>query len=132
MKSDPNLTLRYNPMGDLPWSWNTQIFFLLVWYAQCDHQVTSKGNLAKHGNSGQNIVIVGEPCNGDAHVNIPALFLTLLCARLCVHMYCTHCDCRVISLTNQSIASNPSRGQGRICLVSLILQVGGTYREAFL
>ena len=32
-----------------------------------------------------------EPCNVDAHGNIPDLFMTMLCPRLCVHMYCTHC-----------------------------------------
>ena len=52
------------------------------------------------------MAIVGEPCNVDAHAIIPALFMTMLCPRLCVHMYCTpYCDCTVVSLTDQSIAS---------------------------
>ena len=29
-------------------------------------------------NAGQNMAIVGEPCNVDAHANIPALFITEL------------------------------------------------------
>ena len=28
-------------------------------------------------------------CNGAAHANILALFLTVFCPQLCVHMYCT-------------------------------------------
>ena len=44
-------------------------------------------DLEKRKNAGQNMAIVGEPCNVDAYANIPALFLTMLCQRLCVHMY---------------------------------------------
>ena len=42
-------------------------------------------------NAGHNMAIVGEPCNADAHAKITALFMSMLCPRLCVHMYCTHC-----------------------------------------
>ena len=41
------------------------------------------------------MAIVEEPCNVDAHTNIPALFLTMLCLWLCVQ--CTH----VLTLTRQ-------------------------------
>ena len=48
------------------------------------------------------MAIVGEPCNVDAHANIPIVPM------LCVDMYCTvhtNCDCTVVLLTNQSIAT---------------------------
>ena len=35
------------------------------------------------------MAIVGEPCNVHAHANNPGLFMTMLCQRLCVSMYCT-------------------------------------------
>ena len=47
--------------------------------------------------------IFGEPCNVDAHAKIPALFMTILCPRLCVSTVQTYCT--VVLLTNQSIAS---------------------------
>ena len=54
------------------------------------------------------MAIVGEPCNADAHAKIPALFMSMLCPPLCVHMYCTHWlwvySC-LSSLTDRSIAS---------------------------
>ena len=57
-------------------------------------------------NAGHEMAKVGEPCNVDAHANILALFMTMLCPWLCVHMYCTpDCDCTVVSLTDQRIAS---------------------------
>ena len=43
-----------------------------------------------HKNAGHDMAIVGEPCNADTHAKIPALFISMLCLRLCVHMYCTH------------------------------------------
>ena len=50
------------------------------------------------------MAIVWEPCNVDAHAKIPALFITMLCQR--EHMCCTtDCDCTVVLLTDQSIAS---------------------------
>ena len=36
------------------------------------------------------MAIVGEPCNVDTRANILALFMTLLCPRLCVDMYYTN------------------------------------------
>ena len=55
------------------------------------------------------MAIVGEQCNVDAHANNPGLFMTMLCPRLCVRLYCTpvhtDCDCTVVSLTDQSIVS---------------------------
>ena len=44
------------------------------------------------------MAIVGEPCNVDAHANIPDLFMT-------------NCDCTIILLTDQSIASIPGHHQ---------------------
>ena len=45
----------------------------------------------------------------EAYANNPGLFMTILCPRLCVRLYCTSvhtdCDCTVVSLTDQSIAS---------------------------
>ena len=37
-------------------------------------------------NAGHEMAIVGEPCNVDAYAKIPALFRTMLCPRLGVHM----------------------------------------------
>ena len=54
------------------------------------------------------MTIVGEPSNVDAHAKNPALFRTMLCTRLCcVYTYTVHtdCDCTVVLLTDQSIAS---------------------------
>ena len=55
------------------------------------------------------MAIVGEPYNVDTHANNPGLFKTMLCPWLCVRLYCTpvhtDCDCTVVSLTDQSIAS---------------------------
>ena len=60
-------------------------------------------------NAGHYMAIFGEPCNDDAHTNNPGLFMTMLCPRQCVRLYCTpvhtDCDCTVVLLTNQSIAS---------------------------
>ena len=42
-------------------------------------------------NCGHEMAIVGEPCNVDAHANFSDLFMTNICAWMCVHMYCTHC-----------------------------------------
>ena len=57
-------------------------------------------------NASHYMAIVGEPCNVEAHANIPALFITMLCPRLCAHMCCTpDCDYTVVSLTDLSIAS---------------------------
>ena len=39
---------------------------------------------------GHDMAIVGEPCNGNAHAKIPYLFMTMVCPRLCVHMYCMY------------------------------------------
>ena len=47
-------------------------------------------------NAGQDMTIVGEPCNVDAHANFSALFMTNVCPRLCVHMYCAHCTYRCL------------------------------------
>ena len=33
------------------------------------------------------LAIVGEPCNVDTHANMTALFKTMLCPRLCVHIH---------------------------------------------
>ena len=33
-------------------------------------------------NAGHNMAILGEPCNTDAHAQIPALFMSMLCPRL--------------------------------------------------
>ena len=48
------------------------------------------------------------PCNADVHAKIPALFMSILWPRLCVHLYCTHWlwlySC-LSSLTDWSIAS---------------------------
>ena len=52
-------------------------------------------------NAGHNIPIDGEPCNIDAHANIPALFLTMFCPQLTDNDY----DCTVDSLADQIIAS---------------------------
>ena len=46
--------------------------------------------IIKAKNAGHDMAIVGEPCNAAAHAKIPALFMSILCPRLCVHMYCTH------------------------------------------
>ena len=39
-------------------------------------------------------------CYVDAHANNPGLFMTMLCPRLCVRLYCTpvhtDCDCTVV------------------------------------
>jgi len=55
------------------------------------------------------MAIVGEPCNVEAYADNPGLFMTMLCPRLCVRLYCTpvhtDCDCTVVSMTDQSIAS---------------------------
>ena len=57
------------------------------------------------GEDGKNVAVVGDPRNVDAHANNPGLFMTMLC----VCLYCTpvhtDCDCTVVSLTDQSIAS---------------------------
>ena len=39
-------------------------------------------------NAGHHMAIVGEPYNADAHAKVPALFKSMLCPRLCVHIYC--------------------------------------------
>ena len=44
----------------------------------------------KSKKAGHNMAIVGEPRNVDAPANIPDLFMTMLCTRLCVHMYCKY------------------------------------------
>ena len=36
----------------------------------------------KAKNVGQDMAIVGEPCNTDAHAKIPALFMSMLCTWL--------------------------------------------------
>ena len=40
----------------------------------------------KKKNAGHEMAIVGEPCNADAHANIPALFISMLCP-CCVDTY---------------------------------------------
>ena len=54
------------------------------------------------------MAIVGEPYNANAHAKIPALFMSILWPRLCVHLYCTHWlwlySC-LSSLTDWSISS---------------------------
>ena len=47
-------------------------------------------SFTKVKNAGYDMTIIGEPCNIDAHAFIPAVLMTMLCARLGEHMYCTH------------------------------------------
>ena len=60
-------------------------------------------------NTVHHMAIVREPCNVNAHVKNPGLFMTMLYPRLCVRMCCTPVytdfDYTVLSLTDQSIAS---------------------------
>ena len=49
------------------------------------------------------MAIPGESCNVDANAKIPALFMTMLCPRLCVH---TDSECTVVFPIR---ASHPSR-----------------------
>ena len=83
------------------------LFFLNLWqFCMCLFQLEFSTMHLR--NAGHNIAIVGEPYNVDAHANIPDQFMTILCPRLCVHMYFTHWlwlySC-LSSLTARSIAS---------------------------
>ena len=54
------------------------------------------------------MAIVGEPCNVDAHANIIAPFMTLLCLWLCVRFVYTwtvhtDCNCTVVSLNAKDL-----------------------------
>ena len=60
----------------------------------------AKQNRGKNAN--HEMALVGEPCNVNSHANIPALFKTMLCPWLCVHMYCTHWLWLYSCLINQS------------------------------
>ena len=77
------------------WNWDSLNFAIISWnHFQTLHHlewewwektfnVTSqylREGLKK--NAGHDIAIVGEPCNADAHAEIPTLFMPMLCPRL--------------------------------------------------
>ena len=53
----------------------------------------------------KNMAIVRKLCNVNAHANIPAVYMAMLCPRLGTCTVHTDCDWTVASLTDQSIAS---------------------------
>ena len=87
----PFETMFWHPGGSSKENWYIHRFCQVLYTnARIPYKSLYFGSLysiPRHKNAGHNKAIHGQPCNVNTHANIPALFLTMLCLWLYVHMY---------------------------------------------